>query len=318
MSPRIVTETDLDSELALVRSVASRPAAGVFGPGSMIWQVMREDLVFLGAGRALLLQLAHPWVATAIVEHSQTLADPVDRFHRTFNVMFTMVFGTLDQALSAARRLHQRHSRVEGSLPKAAGPFAQGSRYWANEVSVLAWVHATLIDSALAGYTLILPPLTAEESERYYAESKLLGKLFGLAESALPNTWTDFACSMRAASDSDRLAVGAEARRLASALLDGGALWLPAPGWYHAVTARLLPARLRAEFGLAYGRREERMAETAIGWIRRVYPHLPEALRHVGPYQEAKARLSGRRRPDLLTRMLNRAWIGQPRMGPTR
>jgi uncharacterized protein (DUF2236 family) len=282
----------------------------------MIWRVMREDLVFLGAGRALLLQLAHPWVATAIIEHSQTLADPVDRFHRTFNVMFTMVFGTLDQALGAARRLHQRHSRVEGRLPKNAGPFAQGSRYFANEVSILAWVHATLIDSALAAYALVLPPLTAEENERYYGETKLLGKLFGLPESSLPSTWTDFACSMRAASDSDWLAVGVEARRLADALLDGDALWLPAPGWYHAVTARLLPARLRAAFGLAYGRREERMAETATRWIRRVYPYLPEVIRHVGPYQEAKARLSGRRRPTLLTRALNRAWIGQTRMGP--
>jgi uncharacterized protein (DUF2236 family) len=318
LSPRIVTEADLESELALVRAVTTTPAAGIFGPGSMIWQVMREDLVFLGAGRALLLQLAHPWVATAILEHSQTLADPVDRFHRTFNVMFTMVFGTLDQALGAARRLYQRHNRVEGSLPVAAGPFAQGSRYWANEVSVLAWVHATLIDSALATYALGLTPLTAEERERYYGETKLLAKLFGLPEASLPTTWADFDSSMRAASDSDWLAVGSEARRLADALLSGGALWLPAPGWYRAVTARLLPPRVRTAFGLSYGRKEERVAETALAWIRRVYPHLPHALRYVGPYQEAEARLSGRRHPALLTRMLNRAWIGQSRMGPMR
>jgi uncharacterized protein (DUF2236 family) len=134
----------------------------------------------------------------------------------------------------------------------------------------------------------------------------------------LPITWADFDSSMRAAWDSDWLAVGAEARRLASALLGGGALWLPAPGWYHAVTARLLPPRLRAGFGLSYGRKEERLAETAIAWIRRVYPHLPHALRYVGPYQEAEARLSGRRHPTLLTRALNRAWIGQPRMGSIR
>jgi uncharacterized protein (DUF2236 family) len=261
--------------------------------------------------------LAHPWVATAILEHSQTLSDPVDRFHRTFNVMFTMVFGTLDQALGAAKRLHQRHSRVEGSLPDAVGPFPEGSRrYHANEAAVLAWVHATLIDSALAAHALVLPPLTAEERERYYGETKLLAKLFGLAETSLPFTWADFDSSICAASDSNWLAVGAEARQLANALLGGGALWLPAPGWYHAVTARLLPPRLRAAFGLTYGRKEERLAETAIAWIRRVYPHLPHALRYVGPYQEAEARLSGRRRPALLTRMLNRAWIGQPGMGP--
>src|SRR3712207_7704222 len=40
--------------------------------------------LFLGAGRALLLQLAHPWVAAGISQHSTTLADPIGRFHRTF------------------------------------------------------------------------------------------------------------------------------------------------------------------------------------------------------------------------------------------
>jgi hypothetical protein len=64
-----------------------------------MWQLAREQAIFLGAGRALLLQLAHPWVSTGICEHSRTLADPIDRFHRTFNVIFTMVFGSLNQAL---------------------------------------------------------------------------------------------------------------------------------------------------------------------------------------------------------------------------
>ena len=56
-------------------------------------RVDREALTFLGTRRALLLQLADPWVAAAIVQHSRTLADPIGRFHRTFAVVFTMVFG---------------------------------------------------------------------------------------------------------------------------------------------------------------------------------------------------------------------------------
>jgi uncharacterized protein (DUF2236 family) len=54
--------------------------------------------------------LAHPWVARAISEHSRVISHPLDRFHQTFNVMFTMA---------------------------AVGPFAQGSPYWASEVSAL-------------------------------------------------------------------------------------------------------------------------------------------------------------------------------------
>ena len=99
----LVFDDDLESSLDTVCKAAAGPVAGVFGPGSLTWRIDREAAIFLGAGRALLLQLAHPWVAAGIAEHSRTLADPIGRFHRTFNTVFTMVFGTLDSALAAAR-----------------------------------------------------------------------------------------------------------------------------------------------------------------------------------------------------------------------
>jgi uncharacterized protein (DUF2236 family) len=128
----MISDQDLEIELHFVRAHAAGSLAGVFGPDSVTWRVNREAAIFLGAGRALLLQLAHPWVATAVSEHSQVFADPLGRFHRTFKVMFTMVFGTLDQAVGAARRLHRRHAAITGVMPRAAGPFAIGSRYCVN------------------------------------------------------------------------------------------------------------------------------------------------------------------------------------------
>ena len=101
----MVSDDDLEVELRFVREHAAGSLAGVFGPDSATWRVNREAAIFLGAARALLLQLAHPWVANAVAEHSQVFADPIGRFHRTFRVMFAMDFGTLDQALAAARRL---------------------------------------------------------------------------------------------------------------------------------------------------------------------------------------------------------------------
>ena len=53
------------------------------------------------------------------------------------------------------------------------------------------------------------------------------------------------------------------------------------------------------------------LADRALAWLRRVYPVLPARLRYVGPYQEAKARLSGRVWPDVGTQLLNMVWIGQ-------
>ncbi len=85
------------------------------------------------------------------------------------------------------------------------------------------------------------------------------------------------------------------------------------PAWYRAVTARLLPPRLREPFGFAYGESEQRLAERALLWLRRCYPLLPPALRFVGPYQEAQRRLAGRRR-GLAVAVANRFWIGTTSM----
>jgi hypothetical protein len=118
----IVGTEDLERELNLVRAAAAGSFSGIFGPQSVTWQVNREAAIFLGADRALLLQLSHPWAAAAIEQHSDTFADPLGRFHRTFSVVFTIVFGTLDQSLNAARRLHRRHAAIRGTLQSAAGP----------------------------------------------------------------------------------------------------------------------------------------------------------------------------------------------------
>src|SRR5579875_1528741 len=100
MGEHLVTQAELESLIAAVSARTSDPCAGIFGPGSMSWKVNREAAVFLGAGRAALLQLAHPWVAAALEQHSTLLTDPVTRFHNTFRIVYTMVFGSLGQALA--------------------------------------------------------------------------------------------------------------------------------------------------------------------------------------------------------------------------
>jgi uncharacterized protein (DUF2236 family) len=261
-----------------------------------------------------LLQLAHPWIAAAIAQHSQTLTDPVGRFHRTFKMMFTMVFGTTEQALAAARRLHRRHALIRGRLVETSGPFTVGSLYEANDVAALRWVHATLIDTALLAHGLVCPPLSTEDRERYWADARLFAAFFGIRRDALPQSWVDFAAANETMWRSDVLTVTDVARSIAQAVLNGSGAWLPIPSWYRALTARLLPARLRDDFGLAYGELERRKAERSLAVLQRVYSWAPRRLRHVGPYQEARARLAGRERPGVAIELLNRLWIGQKSM----
>lgn len=309
----MVSESDLESALDVVAARAAGAVEGVFGPVSLTWQVDREAVIFLGAGRALLLQLAHPWVAAAIAEHSRTFADPIGRFHRTFDVVFSMVFGSRDRALAAARHLHRRHAMIVGRLPEAAGRFEKGSPYCANEVAALRWVHATLVETSVIAHDLVLPPLSVEAREQYWAESRLFGALFGLTSADLPADWASFLAYNDAMIQSDTLVVSAAARDVVRQIFAGGRPWLRVPRWYQALSARLLPDRLREGFGLVFDARDERAADRALAWIRRAYPRLPTRLRYVGPYQEAQARLQGQS-PDRLTRGLNRAWIGRTRL----
>ncbi|WP_426610365.1 oxygenase MpaB family protein [Bradyrhizobium sp. McL0616] len=310
----MVSGNDLELALDQVRADAAGPVAGVFGPASVTWRIDREAVIFLGAGRALLLQLAHPWVAAAIAEHSKTFADPIGRFHRTFDIVFAMVFGSLDRALLSSRQLYRRHGMIVGEMPATVGPFAAGSRYCANDIPSLRWVHATLVETALMAHDLVLPPFSPEERERYWVESRMFGALFGLTADDLPADWSGFAAYTAMMAKSDTLTVSPAAREIATQIFTGARPWLRPPRWYRALTTRMLPEQLRAGFGFELDERDTQSADNALKWIRRVYPRLPDRLRYVGPYQEAQARLNGRTEPDWMTRCINRAWIGRPQM----
>jgi uncharacterized protein (DUF2236 family) len=309
---RAVTYSELSRLLEKIEGVSPPGSAGIFGAESVSWKVNRESALFLAAGRAALLQLAHPWVAAAIAQHSRTLHDPVGRFHQTFRVMFTMVFGSVDQALAASRQLHRRHETIQGRLPHAAGGFAEGTPYLANELAALNWVYATLVDSALLSYELVLPRLNDAEREQYYVESWKTAALFGIPQEGLPPNWREFSRYMDAMLQSDTLGVSAATRDMAHQLHSGAGLRLRPPSWYRALTVQLLPPRLRQEFQLEYGERERRSAKRTLQWLRRIYPRLPAAIRFVGPYNEVRGRIGGRSHPTLPVRWSNQLWIGRP------
>jgi uncharacterized protein (DUF2236 family) len=309
MTADLVTSADLERTLRWAEAQAPSPAAGLFGPESATWRIDREAALFLSAGRALLMQTAHPWVAQGVADHSVSLDDPLGRFHRTFSAMFSFVFGTVEQALEAARRLHRRHETIQGRLREAAGPFAAGSAYQANHLPALRWVLTTLTDGALAAHEAVLGPVDAGLRERYVAEGRVLGAMFGIPPETLPLTWAAFAAERDARLASNELSVTAPARQIAERLVMNPPLPLLRSS-FREVTAHLLPERLRAEYGFRFGPAERGRAERTILWLARIYPHIPAAMRYVGPYHEALGRLRGRARPAPLTRALNRVWIG--------
>src|SRR5260370_7333153 len=75
--------------------------AGLFPDDSIIRRVNRENVLLLGGGRALLMQLAHPLVAAGVDEHSGFRDRPIRRLRRPGQMMMATVFGDRETALAA-------------------------------------------------------------------------------------------------------------------------------------------------------------------------------------------------------------------------
>jgi uncharacterized protein (DUF2236 family) len=115
------------------------PDPGLFGPGSVTWRVLKEPLLILVGGRALLMQAAHPHVAQGAIDHSAYADDPFGRLMRTYEWGGTVAFGTTAEARRATAGVNRLHQKVVGTLPKAHGTrrVKGGSAYTARDEDLL-------------------------------------------------------------------------------------------------------------------------------------------------------------------------------------
>jgi uncharacterized protein (DUF2236 family) len=292
----VVTRDDLDAALAALVDEVSDPCAGIHGPHSAAWRLAGDLGVFLGGGRAALLQLAHPMVAYAVAHHSRARGDVLGRFQRTFRHVFAMAYGELDDALSAARRVHVIHTRVHGEIPGAIGAWPAGTRYHANDAGALRWVHATLVDTAIAVRVRLGYRFAPGELDQYALEMNRFGALFGIPRAMLPRTWAaheDFMSSMLA---SDQLTVAPVALEMSRFLLGRGAPGPQPPLGRLAelLAAAMLPPRLRAGFELRYSRIDRLLVDASFATLGRLYERLPRRLVAVPAHSEARRRLAGK------------------------
>ncbi len=288
----IVSCADLEASLAALRAAATDPRQGILGPSSVAWRIGGDLAVFLGAGRAAVLQLAHPMVAYAIDQHSHTRSDVVGRFQRSFRNVFAMVFGDLDAAFTAARRVHAIHARIHGAIPERTGRWEAGTPYHANDPATLRWVYATLVDTALTVRERLDGALPSSIKDAYVIEMNRFAALFGIPRGLLAHDHAAHAAYMRDMLASDHLAVAPCAREMVSFLVGRGAARQPPLGWIvEAITATMLPAHLAAGFGLRAAPARVRLGLDVFG---EVYRRVPHAMRGIPARLEAQRRLEDR------------------------
>ena len=151
-----------------------------FPKGSVIRRVNLEPAILFGAGRALMLQLAHEAVAQGVDDHSDFKGNPFKRLLGTLEATYAVVYGSEDLARGVGRRIQWIHD------------FVVGPTYKANDPANLLWVHATLCDTALRCHLELVGPLSDEDEEAYYQEMKLVALAFGLPLEDQPTTLADF------------------------------------------------------------------------------------------------------------------------------
>ena len=274
------------------RAVRATADPGLYGPTSEAWRLNREAMLLLGAGpRALLLQLAHPAVAAGVADHSDFRSDPWRRLAGTLRSYLTIVYGTSAAARREIRRLNTLHRGITGP------------GYAARDPDLALWVHATLIDSTIAVADAWLEPIGNDRRAAFYAETRPIGRAFGIPEAVLPadlEAFDAYVAGMLGPSGPVR--VSAVARELAAAVLRPPlapiAPWLahlpPAMyAWTLWPSVGLLPASVRDEYGLVWGPRERLVSAWLVAGWRAWRPLLPHSFRHMPKALAADSRMAG-------------------------
>jgi uncharacterized protein (DUF2236 family) len=249
-------------------------------PAAVSRRINAERIVVVGWVRALLLQLAHPLIAAGVAEHSTfrgSTTAALSRLHQTIGAMLDLTFGDERRHADALEAIRAIHRRVHGTLPAACGCFPAGTPYSAEDPALLLWVHATLTESVVGVYERLVTPLSEMERDAYCAEGAEVAVALGARSDEVPRSWEALRAYIAAQYAAGVIAPGIQARELATALRSPvrGPAGVPLSMLVTLVAAGLLPAHVRAAYGLEWNRARA-LAYAAAMWTlrtgRRVSP----------------------------------------------
>lgn len=246
---------------------------------STLGRINAEAGLLLGAGYAVLLQIAHPSVAQGVAEHSDFASRPLDRLRGTLYYVYGTALGTDEERERVQAIVRAMHRKVRGPGYDALDP------------DLLLWVGATLYHSGERLYELIIGNLSPEERARFLRESSVYATALGLPEDAWPANPEEFDEYWERSYA--RLKVESAARDLAEELFrpKKRVLW-PLTLTQRFLTGGLLSPELRRDFGIPWSQSRQRGFDRLIRVTRAVYPRIPRPVRTL----PAKLYLSSMRR----------------------
>ncbi|MEV0664732.1 oxygenase MpaB family protein [Actinomadura luteofluorescens] len=243
---------------------------GLFQDGDLIRVITREGVLIAAGGAASLLQTAHPKVAQGVYDHSYTADDPLRRLRNTMGWLYAVQFGTREEAETFSALVTKGHAAVTGP------------DYEANDPELQVWVAATLFAVAVQFYQMVFRrTFTDAELEEFYRQTKVYATILGCPEKRMPETYPRFreyyADMLRSLEITD--ASRAIAEQVLNPRLPGGPLHAPGLAAIRLLTAGLMPAPIREQYGWTWNARRERRFRLLVGTIALVYPRLPLRVR---------------------------------------
>ncbi len=257
---------------------------GYFDDDSLIRRVHREHVVALSGPRALLMQAAHPVAFAGFFMSTGALDDPYARLRRTAEVLDKIMFGERADADRATARVRHVHSRVRGTLPEPVGRFPAGTPWAADDPELLLWIIATLADSGLLVYQRYVGRLSRDERDAYWRDHRVMGRLFGLSESDMPQTIEELEMYIDEMLRADLLHVSPQARELAIEIVMRPPVPVaarPLRELANFITIGLLPDKLRRQYDLGWDPVRGLMLRVGAEYARRLLvPALPRRVRY--------------------------------------
>jgi uncharacterized protein (DUF2236 family) len=231
-----------------------------------------ETALLLGAGSAVMYQLALVGVGRGVAEHSNTFDRPLDRLRTTLTYVYGILLGTEEERAAIARMVNKAHVPVKGDGYTAFDPYLQ------------LWVAATLTYTGEQMYEKVFGPMDPASRERAYREGWAIGTALQVTDDMWPATraeFDDYWARMQG-----ELTPDPKVQRYARLLLTPSwKLWFLAPliMLQSLVTRGNLSPEARDVLGLPWSTRDQKRYDAFWRVFRATYPRLPKWLRTLYP-----------------------------------
>jgi uncharacterized protein (DUF2236 family) len=249
----------------------------------LTWRYLADVRGVLLALRAGVLQVMHPSISAALIDHSDVFENPLARLIRSAGPILGAVYD--EDAESTARWVRERHPSIRGHDP-------HGRRYHALDPETYYWAHATFFEAQIATQELFGVPFTTAEKEQLYAESITWYARYGLTMRPVPRDYEAFERYWQQMIEGvlEATPVALDAVQTMNQL-PAPYPRIPGPAW---ATVRpligfsapwlargTLPLQARETLAISWSLADEVTLRTLRTLVRTAWPILPSPLRHL-------------------------------------